>query len=396
MPNEISTIRRTLAPTTYAEAFEFAQHLSKSSMVPGEYRGKPENILLAIQWGMEVGLAPLQAIQNIAVINGKPSVYGDALLAMVKGSPVCEDVIERFDGSGETLTAICEARRKGSAPVISQFSVADAKKAGLWNKAGPWTSYPRRMLQMRARGFALRDAFADVLRGVITREEAEDYPVDVSRSRQPIDVTPRQDLDAFAKGAEVIDAETGEITEAPVAELAREAANKGKDEFRAFLQSLSREKFDAIKPLVGTRDEPGELTKLATGVDEGRERDPFGLPPSREQASPHDAAERPGAAADADWTAPGPSPSETPPNIGKHIAKLEPPRADLASDEPDWRRYADGMCELIGRATEADLNATRFSELPHMQKLRAQSGDDYRRVMDAVRARSMALQERAA
>jgi hypothetical protein len=153
---EISTVRRSLAPTTYTEAFEFAQHLAKSSMVPSEYRGKPENILLAMQWGMEVGLAPLQAIQNIAVINGKPSVYGDALLAMVKGSPVCDDVIESFEGTGDTLTAVCDARRKGKAPAVARFSVADAKKAGLWNKTGPWQQYPRRMLQMRARGFASR------------------------------------------------------------------------------------------------------------------------------------------------------------------------------------------------------------------------------------------------
>jgi hypothetical protein len=53
--------------------------------------------------------------------------------------------------------------------------VADAKAAGLWAKGGPWTQYPKRMLAMRARGFALRNAFADVLRGLVTAEEAGDY-----------------------------------------------------------------------------------------------------------------------------------------------------------------------------------------------------------------------------
>ena len=55
------------------------------------------------------------------------------------------------------------------------FTVGDAIRAGLWKKAGPWTMYPKRMLQMRARSFALRDAFPDVLRGLVATEEVEDY-----------------------------------------------------------------------------------------------------------------------------------------------------------------------------------------------------------------------------
>lgn len=302
MPNEISTlstVRRSLVPTTYAEAFEFAQHLAKSTMVPTEYRGKPENILLAIQWGMEVGLAPLQAIQNIAVINGKPSVYGDALLAMVKGSPVCDDVVERFEGSGDTLTAICEAKRIGKAPVIARFSVADATTAALWRKAGPWTQYPRRMLQMRARGFALRDAFPDILRGVITREEADDYPVDVGKSREPVDVTPRSDLDRFAAPVtEVIDPETGEVTEAgdtdALAASAMAAAKAGVKEFMAFYGALS----DAEKAAVKSR--PEHWLGIAKEADAAtassyETEDAFGLPPLKDTASQGDLAERPAA-----------------------------------------------------------------------------------------------------
>jgi hypothetical protein len=75
------------------------------------------------------------------------------------------------------MTAVCQTSRKGKdANVVGRFSVADAKRAGLWGKSGPWTQYPRRMLQLRARGFALRDAFPDVLKGLVTAEEAQDYP----------------------------------------------------------------------------------------------------------------------------------------------------------------------------------------------------------------------------
>ncbi|MEY4338077.1 MAG: hypothetical protein RL680_972, partial [Actinomycetota bacterium] len=158
--------RQTLMPTTMAEAERYAEMLARSTMVPKQYQNNPSDTLVAISWGFEIGLAPLQALQNISVINGKPSVYGDAALAMVQASPVCEGIEESIEGEGTpNPVAICVAKRKNRTPVTAKFSVEDAKKAGLWGKQGPWTSYPKRMLQMRARGFALRDAFPDVLKG---------------------------------------------------------------------------------------------------------------------------------------------------------------------------------------------------------------------------------------
>ena len=133
----------------------------------------------------------MQSMQNIAVINGRPSVWGDALLGLVKASPVCDDVVETLEGEGDRMTAICVAKRKGKSPVEARFSVQDAIGADLWSKPGPWKQYPKRMLQMRARGFALRDAFPDVLRGLITAEEAADIPQDDFRksvsNQKPVD-----------------------------------------------------------------------------------------------------------------------------------------------------------------------------------------------------------------
>jgi hypothetical protein len=175
------------------EAMEFSKLISQSNMVPTAYKGKPADVLVAVQWGAELGLAPLQALQNIACINGKPSVYGDAALALVRGSMVCDDVEEYIEGEGEQMVATCIAKRRNCKPVVAKFSVFDAKAAGLWKKSGPWTQYPRRMLQMRARGFALRDAFPDVLKGLITAEEAQDYP------RTERDITPVNPLEKFAQ-----------------------------------------------------------------------------------------------------------------------------------------------------------------------------------------------------
>ncbi len=165
-----------LAPTSFSELVQFSELAAKSQLVPKEYRNQPADIMLAVQLGSEVGLRPMQALQNIAVINGRPCVWGDALPGLCKASPVYEDIVENWENADDPdcLTAVCTAKRHGSTPVTARFSTMDAKRAGLWTKPGPWQTYPRRMLQMRAPSFALRDAFPDVLKGLIAVEEALD------------------------------------------------------------------------------------------------------------------------------------------------------------------------------------------------------------------------------
>lgn len=198
-----TTNQRGFAPTTLTEAIQFSEMLASSSMVPRAYQGKPNDVLVCLQWGYEMGMAPMQALQNIAVINGKPSMYGDSLIALVQASPTCENIEEYFENEGTpNPVAVCVAKRKGRTPVIFKFSVEDAKRAGLWGKTGPWQAYPKRMMQMRARGFALRDAFADVLTGLITAEEAHDYPVDEKSAPAPRQ-TPKNPLDMVAKPVEL-------------------------------------------------------------------------------------------------------------------------------------------------------------------------------------------------
>jgi len=167
---------RGLALASFEDAFRFAKMVAASDFAPKDFRGKPESCLLAIQHGSEIGLSPMQSLQNIACINGRPAIWGDAALAVAMASCVCEYVREEIAGEGDSLVAHCTAKRRGyEKPTVATFTVADAKKAGLWGKTGPWSAYPRRMLQLRARGFALRDAFPDVLKGLVTAEEAQDY-----------------------------------------------------------------------------------------------------------------------------------------------------------------------------------------------------------------------------
>jgi hypothetical protein len=213
------TQSKGFAPATLGEAMKFSEMLSASQMVPRQYQGKPQDILVAVQWGYEIGLAPMQALQNISVINGKPSVYGDAALALVQASPVCEDIQEYMENEDtDTMVAVCVAKRKGRTPVTGRFSIDDAKRAGLWGKQGPWVQYTKRMLQMRARGFALRDAFPDVLKGLITAEEAMDYPEQEAKDVTP--PRPSNPLDALAPPAPI--AATPTPIEAAVATVVEE------------------------------------------------------------------------------------------------------------------------------------------------------------------------------
>ncbi len=180
--NQIAPVERRqvspLSPQTFNELIDFADRAARSTMVPKDYVGKPENIILAVQMGAELGLAPMQSLQCIAVVNGRPAVFGDAMPGLCRQSPVCDDIEEWMDGEGDTMTAFCRATRVGKKPMLAQFSVADARKAGLWGKVGPWSQYPQRMLMWRARSWALRDAFPDVLRGLMAVEEARDIPTD--------------------------------------------------------------------------------------------------------------------------------------------------------------------------------------------------------------------------
>jgi len=152
-----------------------AQKLASSDMVPKHYKAKPMDILIAIDMGKAVGLPMMQALQSIAVINGMPSMYGDSPLAVCQSHPSFEWIKEEALMKGNEIDGYkCTVKRRNNEAHTVLFTVADAKKANLWGKPGPWTQYASRMLQMRARGFALRNTFPDALKGIHIAEEIQD------------------------------------------------------------------------------------------------------------------------------------------------------------------------------------------------------------------------------
>lgn len=192
----------TFAPTNIHEAMQFADLLLSSGMAPKSYvdliakkgsDGARAAVVIALQFGMELGLQPMQALQGIASINGQPAIWGDTALGLVHASGVCDYVVEQdFETIKAAKKAVCKVRRKGGPEVIRTFSYEDAIAAGIFANA-VWKTYPYRMCQMRARSFALRDAFPDVLKGLVLAEEVQDYPVSAQSDPQQQTAMPVQE-----------------------------------------------------------------------------------------------------------------------------------------------------------------------------------------------------------
>lgn len=182
-----------------AAGYKVAKKLSYAGKkIPAELTD-PDFVFIIVSNGAELGLKPMQALHNISLIDGKPVLWGDGMLAVVRDSGDLEEFKETFsmdttEGTKmsrqelnkgiytDDFCAICVIKRRGYDKITYKFSVGDAKIAGLWcfdsternRQYSPWFKYPKRMLQMRARSWALRDTFADRLKGFSTVEEARD------------------------------------------------------------------------------------------------------------------------------------------------------------------------------------------------------------------------------
>lgn len=179
-------------------ALRFSKAIAASGFAPKSYypdrepdpevrlKAATAAVFAAVQLGAEVGLSPMASVQNIALINGRPGLFGPAMLAVVRNSGLLEAIEERLEGDGDQMAALCTVTRKGEGPRTFEFNVRHAKKAGLWGKQGPWQQYPDRMLLARARTFALRDVFPDVLLGLNQSvEELRDVEVLENLPRPP-------------------------------------------------------------------------------------------------------------------------------------------------------------------------------------------------------------------
>lgn len=162
-----------LEPTDSKDAYQMAKYIGESGLCPKDFAGQPQKILVAAAMGQKLGLDVFASMQGIAVINGRPSIWGDVMRSLILAHPHCEDLQETFEGEGDTLTAVCVITRKGMSPYEARFSVQDAKDAGLWGQR-TWKGFGKDMLVNRAFGRAARRRFADALNGFHVAEEMQD------------------------------------------------------------------------------------------------------------------------------------------------------------------------------------------------------------------------------
>ena len=209
----IATEGRGLVLRSYDEMWRFALCVVESDLAP-KGMNKPAQIVIALQTGLEVGLPPMQALQGIAVINGKATIMGDAALALVFKSGLLENKREEYEGELGTdgYTAVFATKRRGDAAEnVTRFSVNDAKVAGLWTKPGPWSQYYKRMLMYRAKGFHFRDHWPDILKGLHLYEEFVGHVPLAENSAE----MPTREQRALPQEPEQVAQEPKQITQAP-------------------------------------------------------------------------------------------------------------------------------------------------------------------------------------
>lgn len=198
-----------LAPASFEQAKTFASHLARAEgFVPRAYIGQPAAILAAIVMGAEIGIGPMQSLRSIHVIEGRPQLSADLMLALAIRAGVRVQWLRTDDAE-----ARCKLTRPGFPDHEHSFTIEEAKKAGLAGR-GNWSKYAPAMLRARCISAALRAWAPDVLgAGVYVEGEIEE----AQPPRPVAPVVPVETANSEPPAAEE-DVEDGEIVCAAPAE----------------------------------------------------------------------------------------------------------------------------------------------------------------------------------
>jgi hypothetical protein len=245
-------------PENLSQAFQLAEWLSKSSLLPKDLIGKPQDVLIVMMKGRELGLKPMQAFGSISVINGKAVCEAVLLGALVKASPLCDylTLIESTDAK-----ATFETRRKGKAAVKMSFTIEQAKNAKLLSKDN-WQNYPAAMLRARALSHLCKAEWQDVILGLTTPDEVES-PIDVDPFTGEVLNAPEP-----AKPAKVVPLSQTERLERALAPPAPVASSRSPEQAGADMNAGAAKREAAVAPAPAAKaEEVPVLRQLATGRD---------------------------------------------------------------------------------------------------------------------------------
>lgn len=155
-------------PSNISEAIKLAQILVSSRLLPKAV-ATPEAAFAIIATGRELGLTAMQSLRSIHVVEGKPTLSADLMIAIAKRAPECEYIklVESTD-----LIATYETKRRGEVgdPTRMSWTIEQAKNAGLTGKDN-WRKYPAAMLRARCAAAICRAVYPDTLLGVYETDE---------------------------------------------------------------------------------------------------------------------------------------------------------------------------------------------------------------------------------
>jgi hypothetical protein len=210
MNQELATADTLSARMTYAKA------LATSELLPKAYHNKPQNVLVALEYGSALGLPAMVAIQQIAVISGKPTMSAQLMGALVRTAGHKLRVSAITDDKGQPGAEASLVRVDDPAFVFrSVWTMDRAKTAGLLGKGGSWATYPAAMLKARAITEVCRDGAPEVLAGVAyTAEELGGaWPSGEAEHAGDVDAGDVRVVDTSHLNVPDADVTTGEILE---------------------------------------------------------------------------------------------------------------------------------------------------------------------------------------
>ena len=158
--------------------------IASSSLAPEALRGKPQDALLVLMTGRELGIGPMQALRMVTVIRGRVTLSADATIALVRRSDQC--VEWRMVESTAERATYSTTRRGDTSPTVLTWTMEQARVAGLVRGGGQWQTYPEAMLRARCAAALARIVYPDLVAGVYDPDElaGTDAPVAASRPAQ--------------------------------------------------------------------------------------------------------------------------------------------------------------------------------------------------------------------
>jgi hypothetical protein len=182
----MNELAKSLVPTSIEQAWKLAEMLAESSFLPQHLRGKPADIFAICAMGSDLSMSYMQSINNIYVVNGRPSLSADAMVALVLRSGKAS-----YFRCTETTSqkAVYETLRNGDAePVALPYTIEQARNSGRMGRSPTWKTDPEDMLRKRASSKLARMVYPDVVGGFVTPEEIADSALPKPRYVEPRDV----------------------------------------------------------------------------------------------------------------------------------------------------------------------------------------------------------------